>query len=106
MQRGCVKLTCPKSAGWLGSLVLSKATCVVTVTMVFSPTGGDISYPERGICVGKGSLEEVLLWELYRPMISYLRIPIALLFALTALRALRAPKSWPQHGKLLEQCAR
>ena len=78
----------------------------MSVTIVFFPTGGDVSYPKRGICVGKGSLEEALLWELYRPMISYLRIPIALLFALTALRALRAPKSWPQHGKLLEHSAR
>ena len=64
MQRGCVKLTCPKSAGWLGGLALSKAMRVVTVAIVFSPTGGDVSYPERGICVAKGSLETVLLWEL------------------------------------------
>ena len=25
------------------------------------PTGGDVSYPERGICVAKGRLETVLL---------------------------------------------
>ena len=48
----------------LGSLALSKATCVVTVTIVFSPTGGDVSYPERGMCVAKGSLEDVLPLEL------------------------------------------
>jgi len=49
---------------WLGGLALSKATCVVAATIVFSPAGGDISYPERGIGAAKGSLEDVLPLEL------------------------------------------
>ena len=42
----------------------SKATRVVAVKIVFSPTGGDVSYLQRGMCVAKGSLERGLLWEL------------------------------------------
>ena len=56
--------TDPASAPQLGGLALSKATCVVAATIVFSPAGGDISYPERGIGAAKGSLEDVLPLEL------------------------------------------
>ena len=54
----------PRRSWWLGGLALSKATCVVTVTIVFSPTGCDDSYPERGMCAAKGRLERGLPWEL------------------------------------------
>ena len=96
---------------WLGGLALSKATCVVTVTIVF-PLLVAAPVIRSAVCVSRrvvwrmfclGSCKEVL-----GPMKCYLYRSIVLVLVQSAFAkgVLRAPKSWPQHDKLLEHSAR